>query len=179
MQFLHLTGPADFEKVRVAYQAQSVRAVVRPFLTEMELAMNAATVAVSRAGASALAEIAAMQLPAILVPYPAAADNHQFHNARAFVETGAARMLVQKEAAPKLFAEMVVDLIHDQARRDEMKRALAQWHKPGVAARIAEAILRSRSNVQTIPEPAGCPTLAACCDQRRLSSPAEISKLQS
>lgn len=158
LQYLHLTGPSDFEKVRAAYQAENVRAVVRPFLTEMELAMDAATVAVSRAGASALAEIAAMQLPSILVPYPVAADNHQFHNARAFVETGAARMLVQKEAAPKLFSEMVVDLIRDRARRDEMKRALARWHQPGVAARIAEAILRSRPNFQPAPQrPAGRP----------------------
>ena len=142
LQFLHLTGPGDFEKARAAYQAENLRAVVRPFLTEMELALDAATVAVSRAGASSLAEIAAMQVPAILVPYPIAADNHQFHNARAFVETGAARMLVQKQATPELFVEMVVDLIRDQARRDDMKRALAKWHKPEVAARIAEAIVQ-------------------------------------
>ena len=147
MQYLHLTGPADFEKVRAAYQAEELRANVRPFRTEMELALDAATVAVSRAGASSLAEIAAMQVPAILVPYPIAADNHQFHNARAFVETGAARMLVQKQITPELLVEMMVDLIRDQTRRDDMKRALAKWHKPDVAARIAETIVQRCATV--------------------------------
>jgi UDP-N-acetylglucosamine--N-acetylmuramyl-(pentapeptide) pyrophosphoryl-undecaprenol N-acetylglucosamine transferase len=142
LQFLHLTGSKDFERVRAAYQSASLRAVVRPFLTEMELALDAATVAVSRAGASSMAELAAMRLPAILIPYPWAADNHQFHNARAFVETGAARMLVQAQAVPELFTRMVADLLSDQARREDMKRALAQWHRPEAAARLAERILR-------------------------------------
>lgn len=151
LQFLHLTGPSDFEKVRAAYQAENLRAIVRPFLTEMELALDAATVAVSRAGASSLAELAAMQLPAVLIPYPAATDNHQFHNARAFVETGAARMLVQKEATANLLTDMVVDLFRDETRRADMKQALARWHKPDVAARIAETILKDTPGAQPAP----------------------------
>jgi UDP-N-acetylglucosamine--N-acetylmuramyl-(pentapeptide) pyrophosphoryl-undecaprenol N-acetylglucosamine transferase len=98
IQFLHLTGFNDAEKVSAAYRATGARAVVRPFLTEMDMALNAATVTVSRSGASSLAEFAAMRVPAILIPYPSATDNHQFHNARAFVERGAARMLGAKRA---------------------------------------------------------------------------------
>ena len=129
------------QRVRAAYQAQGLRAVVRPFLTEMELALDAATVAVSRAGASSMAELAAMRLPSILMPYPHASDNHQFYNALAYVETGAARMLVQNQATPELLAKMVVELAHDQARQEDMRRALAGWHKPEVAANIAQLIL--------------------------------------
>jgi UDP-N-acetylglucosamine--N-acetylmuramyl-(pentapeptide) pyrophosphoryl-undecaprenol N-acetylglucosamine transferase len=70
--------PKDVEKVKAAYDARGFKAVVKPFLAEMDLALGAATAAVSRAGASSLAEIAAMRLPSLLVPYPAAADNHQF-----------------------------------------------------------------------------------------------------
>ena len=81
-QWLHLTGANDFEKVKSAYAALGINAVVKPFLAEMDLALGAATAAVSRAGASSLAEIAAMRLPSLLVPFPAAADNHQFFNAR-------------------------------------------------------------------------------------------------
>ena len=81
LQFLHLTGPNDVEKVQSAYAQHKRRAVVRPFLTEMELALGAATAVVSRAGASSLAEIAAMGVPSILIPYPHAADDHQLHNA--------------------------------------------------------------------------------------------------
>ena len=75
-----------------------MKAVVKPFLAEMDLALGAATAAVSRAGASSLAEIAAMRLPSLLVPFPAAADNHQFFNALAFEKTGAAKLLEQKNS---------------------------------------------------------------------------------
>ena len=103
-QWLHLTGANDFEKVKAAYAARGLKAVVKPFLAEMDLALGAATAAVSRAGASSLAEIAAMRLPSLLVPFPAAADNHQFYNARAFEATGAARLLEQKNATPEKVA---------------------------------------------------------------------------
>jgi UDP-N-acetylglucosamine--N-acetylmuramyl-(pentapeptide) pyrophosphoryl-undecaprenol N-acetylglucosamine transferase len=148
LQFLHLTGTKDFEKVRAAYSGQGLPAVVRPYLTEMGLALSAATLAVSRAGGSSMAELAAMRLPSILIPYPFAADDHQFHNARAFVEEGAARMLVQKDTTPESFARMVVDLMRDDARRESMRRALARWHKPRVAARIAEIILQQSAAAQ-------------------------------
>ena len=82
-QFLHLTGAKDFDKVNAAYAARGIKAVVKPFLAEMDLALGAATISVSRAGASSLAEIAAMRLPSLLAPFPAAADNHQFFNASA------------------------------------------------------------------------------------------------
>jgi UDP-N-acetylglucosamine--N-acetylmuramyl-(pentapeptide) pyrophosphoryl-undecaprenol N-acetylglucosamine transferase len=142
LQFVHLTGLKDHERVRSAYQAEKLRAVVRPFLTEMELALDAATVAVSRAGGSSLAELAAMRLPAILIPYPYAADDHQFHNARTFVEAGAARMLTQEQLSPELLTLMIKELASDDRRRLEMKRTLVQWHKADAAACLAEAILR-------------------------------------
>src|SRR6266550_2489439 len=91
----------DFEKVKAAYTAKNLKAVVKPFLAEMDLALGAATACVSRSGASSLAEIAAMRLPSLLVPYPTAADNHQLINAKAFEKTGAARLLEQKIATPE------------------------------------------------------------------------------
>jgi UDP-N-acetylglucosamine--N-acetylmuramyl-(pentapeptide) pyrophosphoryl-undecaprenol N-acetylglucosamine transferase len=108
----------------------------------MELALNAATIAVSRSGASSLAEFAALRLPAILIPFPAAADNHQFHNARAFVETGAARMLGEQRATPENFTQMVADLMTNSAERRRLSAALADWHKPNAARDIAEAIVK-------------------------------------
>ena len=107
-QWLHLTGPGDVQKVEQAYAARGFKAVVKPFLAEMDMALGAATVAVSRAGASSLAEIAAMRLPSLLVPFPAAADNHQFYNARAFEATGAARLLEQKNATPEKVGRLAV-----------------------------------------------------------------------
>jgi UDP-N-acetylglucosamine transferase subunit ALG13 len=141
LQFLHLTGPNDMERVRRAYAAGQQKAVVQPFLTEMELALGAATVAVSRAGASSLAELAAMQLPTILIPYPSAADDHQFYNARAFAEAGAARMVGQKNVTPEILAELVTGLVSHEKEREHIRAVLRQRHVPDAAARIAERIL--------------------------------------
>ncbi len=146
LQCLHLTGATDFEKVKTAYAARRIKAFVKPFLAEMELALGAATVTVSRAGASSLAEIAAMRLPALLVPFPAAADNHQYHNARAFEATGAARLLEQKDATPEKVAAMLRELAENSTARASMQAALAQWHVPRAAEQIAENILRAVSS---------------------------------
>lgn len=140
-QFLHLTGVRDVEKVAATYREAGAVAVVRPFLSEMNLALNAATVAVSRSGASSLAEFAALRLPAILIPFPAATDNHQFHNARAFVETGAARMVSEERANPENFTSMVLDLMTNTNERRRLATALAEWHRPQSARDIAEAML--------------------------------------
>jgi UDP-N-acetylglucosamine--N-acetylmuramyl-(pentapeptide) pyrophosphoryl-undecaprenol N-acetylglucosamine transferase len=140
-QWLHLTGAADFEKVKKVYAASGLNALVKPFLAEMDLSLGAATVSVSRSGASSLAEIAAMRLPSLLVPYPAASDNHQFFNARAFEKTGSAKLLEQKHSTPEKVAALLRELIEDSAAREKIQTALAQWHAPKAAEQIAENIL--------------------------------------
>jgi UDP-N-acetylglucosamine--N-acetylmuramyl-(pentapeptide) pyrophosphoryl-undecaprenol N-acetylglucosamine transferase len=142
-QWLHLTGPNDVEKVRAAYAAAKLSAVVHPFFTAMELALGAADAAVTRAGASSLAEFAAMQLPAVLVPLPAAADNHQFFNARAFEQSGAARLLEQKTATPEELVRHLGELVSPGVVRSQMQSSLAKWHAPDAAQDIAEQILAS------------------------------------
>jgi UDP-N-acetylglucosamine--N-acetylmuramyl-(pentapeptide) pyrophosphoryl-undecaprenol N-acetylglucosamine transferase len=144
-QWLHLTGVNDFEKVKAVYAAQKLRAVVKSFLAEMELALGAASVAVSRAGASSLAEIAAMRLPSLLVPFPAAADNHQFFNALAFEKTSAAKLLEQEKSTPEKVAAILSELVEGEVVRSKMQSSLAQWHVPGSAAQIAENILQVSS----------------------------------
>jgi UDP-N-acetylglucosamine--N-acetylmuramyl-(pentapeptide) pyrophosphoryl-undecaprenol N-acetylglucosamine transferase len=141
LQYIHLTGPKDSEKVQAAYSGNGCRAVVRPFLTEMELALGAATAAISRSGASSLAEFAAMRVPSILVPYPAAADDHQLHNALGFTETGAALLLEQGSATPGQLVDHVARLIGDAGSRTAMCGALERWDAPRAAARIAEKIV--------------------------------------
>jgi UDP-N-acetylglucosamine--N-acetylmuramyl-(pentapeptide) pyrophosphoryl-undecaprenol N-acetylglucosamine transferase len=141
LQFLHLTGANDFEKVKAAYAVRGVTAIVKPFLAEMNLALGAATACVSRSGASSLAEIAAMRLPSLLVPYPIAADNHQFTNAVAFEKTGAARLLEQRSSTPEKVAAIVRELIGDETARAKIQSALARWHAPKAAEQIAEIVL--------------------------------------
>jgi UDP-N-acetylglucosamine--N-acetylmuramyl-(pentapeptide) pyrophosphoryl-undecaprenol N-acetylglucosamine transferase len=141
LQLLHLSGPHELDKVRQACSTLRLRAVVHSFFAEMDLALGAATVAVSRAGASSLAELAATRLPAILIPYPAAADNHQYLNARAFAESGAARLLEQSRASADDLVGAIAQLLEHTEARDKMRSALEQWHRPEAAGSIANAIL--------------------------------------
>ncbi|PYI81664.1 MAG: undecaprenyldiphospho-muramoylpentapeptide beta-N-acetylglucosaminyltransferase [Verrucomicrobia bacterium] len=150
LQFIHLTGPNDFDKVQSAYFTQKRDALVHPFLTEMELALGAATVAISRAGASSLAEIAAIRVPAILIPFPAAVDNHQFFNARAFDRSGAARLVEQHEGTPERLANTVVTLAQDASAREAMQTALDRWHAPEAAQKIADEMLKTIRHRQPV-----------------------------
>jgi UDP-N-acetylglucosamine--N-acetylmuramyl-(pentapeptide) pyrophosphoryl-undecaprenol N-acetylglucosamine transferase len=147
-QWLHLAGAKDVETVKAAYDQRCLDAVVKSFFAKMDLALGAATVAVSRAGASSLAEIAAMRLPSLLVPFPAAADNHQFHNARAFEATGAARLLEQNNATPEKLVALLCELVEGQAARAKIQAALAQWHAPKAAEQIAEIMLAAIARQQ-------------------------------
>ena len=140
-QWFHIAGPGDAVKVAQAYKGLGLKAVTHPFFAQMELALGAATVAVCRAGASSLAELAAMRVPAVLIPYPAATDNHQFHNARAFEATGAARLLEQKTATPEILIQLLSDLMEKPAVHAKMQAALAPWHTPNAAEQIVEAML--------------------------------------
>jgi UDP-N-acetylglucosamine--N-acetylmuramyl-(pentapeptide) pyrophosphoryl-undecaprenol N-acetylglucosamine transferase len=188
-QWLHLTGPNDSEKVRQAYAGLGVKAVVQPFLDEMNLALGAASVVVSRAGASSLAEIAAMRVPSLLVPFPHAADNHQLHNARAFADSGAAKLLEQSEASPEKVVGLLLELVENPAAREKIQAALVQWHSPKAAEHIAEIILQviARSAQSRVDETAagcGCgrheaqsrsTDLNTCAAQPRVVSPHAIT----
>ena len=146
-QWLHLTGPNDAERVRAAYRKAELTALVYPFFAEMEIALGAADATVSRAGASSLAEFAAMRLPAVLVPLPTAADNHQFVNARAFEQSGAARLLEQTTATPEQLVRHLRELVEGFDARSRIQTALAKWHAPNAAQEIAEQILKLLSSV--------------------------------
>lgn len=152
-QWLHLTGPNDFAAVKAAYAAAGVSAVVHEFFGPMHRALQAASAAVSRAGASTLAELAAVRVPALLVPFPWAADNHQLHNALAFARSGAALVLEEKDATPEQLAERLWELVENPAAAEPMRRALAQMHTPDAAGRVAQEILNAlaRARTQTSP----------------------------
>jgi UDP-N-acetylglucosamine--N-acetylmuramyl-(pentapeptide) pyrophosphoryl-undecaprenol N-acetylglucosamine transferase len=159
-QWLHLAGTRDCAIVQAAYDKRRLDAVVKPFFAKMDLALGAATAVVSRAGASSLAEIAAMLLPSLLVPFPAAADNHQFFNAHAFAATGAARLLEEKNATPEKLLALLCELVEGSAARVKIKAALVQWYAPKAAEQIADIMLAPAKPVRKAavghpPPPAG------------------------
>jgi UDP-N-acetylglucosamine--N-acetylmuramyl-(pentapeptide) pyrophosphoryl-undecaprenol N-acetylglucosamine transferase len=151
-QWVHLAGAADVSSLQSAYATKGLVAKVYSFLPDMEAALGAATASISRAGASSLAELAASRVPSLLIPFPAATDNHQFENARAFEKTGAARLLEERNARPEDLARSFRDLMLDEVCRQNMQTALGNWHKPEAAEQIAQAMLESiRTRVRAVP----------------------------
>jgi UDP-N-acetylglucosamine--N-acetylmuramyl-(pentapeptide) pyrophosphoryl-undecaprenol N-acetylglucosamine transferase len=141
LQYIHLAGQADFDRVNAAYAASGVSCKVLSFCERMEIAIAAATAVINRAGASSLAEIAALRVPAILVPYPAATDNHQFHNAKEFEKSGAAVLIEQNNATTQILVHRLSPLLKDNHVREKMSTALSAWHVADAVDKISATIL--------------------------------------
>lgn len=138
LQALHLAGKDGEGEARAAYAAAQVPAVVVTYLDRMERAYAAADLAVCRAGASTLAELAAQRLPGILVPYPHAAGNHQDANARLFESSGAAERLPEAGLTSTLLGERVAAILGSKEKRQAMADAYTKLGLPpaGDAARL-------------------------------------------
>ncbi|MCL1889520.1 MAG: UDP-N-acetylglucosamine--N-acetylmuramyl-(pentapeptide) pyrophosphoryl-undecaprenol N-acetylglucosamine transferase, partial [Desulfovibrionaceae bacterium] len=105
---------------------------------EMSAAYSQADLVVCRAGASTLAELAAAGLPAILIPLPSAAHNHQAHNAEQVQKQGAARLLEQKDLQKGRLSRLIADLLQDKATLRAMSQASFKLANPEAASRLAD-----------------------------------------
>lgn len=133
----HQTGSADLERVRAGYrQAGWDAAAVVPFINEMADAYAQAHLVLCRAGATTIAELTACGRPAILVPFPRAAGDHQTVNARALERRGAALMIPQAELKSEQLARTIGDLLRDRERLQVMAAAAHAAGKRGAADRI-------------------------------------------
>jgi UDP-N-acetylglucosamine--N-acetylmuramyl-(pentapeptide) pyrophosphoryl-undecaprenol N-acetylglucosamine transferase len=137
----HQTGERDLEMVRAAYRTAGLDARVEPFLFEMDREMKTADVAVCRAGATTLAELAAAGTASILIPLPTATDDHQRKNAQALVRQGAAQMVEQRELTGQRLASELVALASDAPRRQRMREAIRQTARRDAAKVIVERVL--------------------------------------
>ena len=106
-------------------------------------AMAAADAIVSRAGATSLAEISARALPALLVPFPFAAEDHQTTNARACVEAGAAYMVADADVEGSEFARLLCTLIEDADARARMSTAARAQKTRDAAGLLADAVMEA------------------------------------
>lgn len=133
---------SDLEKVRETYAAAGIVATLSAFFEDVVTPLGAAHLVISRAGASTIAELAVSGRPAILVPYPFASDDHQLANARALAETGAARLIPQREFTPESLARCLKTLLAEPeglVAAAEKARALG---RPDAAATLADVIER-------------------------------------
>lgn len=137
----HQTGPADQASVAAAYDRLGLDARVEAFVDDMGAAYREADLVVSRAGAMSCAEITAMGLPSILVPYPWAADDHQRRNAEIMVEAGAALMILDRELTGARLAATLATLLDDAAARTAMAAAARAMGRPEAAAEVADVCI--------------------------------------
>lgn len=141
---VHQAGAADEVRCADRYRALGLgdRAITRGFIDDMPAAYAAADLVVARAGALTLAELAATARPAILIPLPTAADDHQTRNARACERAGAAVVLPQTGATPAALADTIAALLAAPTRLAAMRDAAARLARPDAAARICDALER-------------------------------------
>ncbi len=139
LTILHQTGAEDFERVRSGYhEAGWEKVEVVPFISDMAAAYARAHLVLCRAGATTIAELTACGRPALLVPYPYAAADHQTLNARALAERGAALLLPQAEMTPGRLASLLQGLLADRPRLLDMAGAAHALGRPDAADRILD-----------------------------------------
>ena len=141
LDLVHQTGTRDLEFVRDGYARAGLAARAEPFVDLVAGEMKSADVVISRAGATTLAELAASGKPAVLVPFPAATDDHQRKNARVLADAGAAVLLDQRELTGDTLAATVEGLLGDAVRLQAMARAMKQFARPDAAKVIVDRVI--------------------------------------
>lgn len=143
-RIVHQAGPRDVEATRRLYAKLHIAADVVAFVSRVAPVLHATDLVVCRSGGTTLAELAAVGLPALLIPYPHATDRHQRRNADVFAAAGAARIVDQREVAGRLDDNLAVelaDLLSDRSRLKRMAAAMRGRAQPNAAWHVATMIL--------------------------------------
>lgn len=140
---IHSTGKGEYDSVvqeLALTQEESARWRVMPYIDRMGEALAAADLVLSRAGASSVAEIAALAVPSVLVPYPFATADHQTTNARYLVDAGAAVLLPDEKIDTPEFEDDLLGLVDDPARRQAMRDAARGLAQDKAALALADQV---------------------------------------
>ena len=135
---VHQTGAKDQDQVADAYEKAGMDAEVKSFFHDMASRYSQADLVVCRAGATTVAELTALGKPALFIPYPFAADNHQEHNARALVERGAAQMVLERELTGADLARRLDTLAGSPDLLATMASTSMALGRPDAAKRIVD-----------------------------------------
>jgi len=136
IRIIHQTGEKDFPEVREAYQREGFEAEVSPFIYDMDRVYGLADLVLCRAGATTLFELMALGKPAILVPYPHAANDHQTLNAESLVKAGAALRVADGELSPAIVNRHLRELAADPLRLKKMSERASALARPEAAGKI-------------------------------------------
>jgi UDP-N-acetylglucosamine--N-acetylmuramyl-(pentapeptide) pyrophosphoryl-undecaprenol N-acetylglucosamine transferase len=134
--------PAEAAAVSAVYKSAGVKAEVAPFFDDMPRRIATAQLVICRAGASTVGELTAIGRPSILVPYPAAMDDHQTANARPLAEAGAAVLAPEAGLTGEALAGHIRAILEDPARAADMAQKAKSLGRPDAAARLADLVER-------------------------------------
>ena len=146
LHVIHQTGEGDYNEVQAAYTRAGASAEVSAFIDNMPQAFARADLLVCRSGASTVAEIAAAGKPAVFIPFPRAADDHQRRNAEAIANAGAAVLMDESALTPELLAKTLAGMFRDPMHlrvMGEKARSLAHRDAAGQVAEMVERLLAS------------------------------------
>jgi len=149
VRFIHQTGEKDFERVKKAYENVGARARVEKFIHEIAQIYEQSSLLICRAGASTLAEIAAVGRASILIPLPTAADNHQEKNGLVFSTCGAAYLLNQKSSNGYDLAQLIEKIYGSPADLVQVESKVVQFSRPEAAKAIVSS-LQSMARIKPI-----------------------------
>ena len=147
IQVVHQTGPHDFESVKnvqshLAPEHKS-RVEILPFIENMVERYEWADLAICRAGMGTVAELAAMSVPAVFIPLPTAADNHQFKNAKALVDINASRLMEQKDASAETLLSQIREIYQDRKLLKNMSDQMYKINRDNATQEIVDLILKT------------------------------------
>jgi len=133
---------ATVEKIKEIYPEyeSNKKLIIRPYFDNMAIPLKASDIAIARAGSLSLSELAAVEIPSILVPYPYAAADHQRKNARCFEQAGAALYIEDAEINANIIKETIENLIKNDKKLENMKNAIRQFCKPNATKEITQAL---------------------------------------
>jgi len=140
LSVVHQTGERDYNAVRVAYARREFNAEVLPFIGNMAERFAQADLIVCRSGAITVAEVAASGRAAIFIPFGAATDSHQMHNARALADHGAARLIPQPELTDERLAREIFSLLDQPSQVSEMAARARALARPNAVQDIVNLI---------------------------------------
>lgn len=143
LQILWQTGKSSIDDALKSVEENDLKGsvVVKEFISRMDMAYSASDIVVSRAGAIALAEIVALEKPAIFIPLPSAAEDHQTKNAMTLVDGGAAILVKEKDAIEEL-AEAVNLLVSDNKEKEQIIENIKDFKTPDATTRIVDEALK-------------------------------------
>jgi len=138
LRIIHQTGAADQDLVAQGYARMGVEATVVPFISDMAGAYGQADLVVSRAGATTLAELAVMGLPALLIPYPFATDNHQLTNGQYYAKGGGCLVLPESELSGEILARAISQRLHNGEELHTMAASMKTMARADATDRIVD-----------------------------------------